>query len=127
MIISVLILVFVVASAWEFSVAFCRSLLLTYSKVELSARVREVIGAGDGAPEAGDFNRVLTMVRLAPDPGDDRMEIAAVRLYHGLVRLAGLFASPLSARISRWFDSELSRCSYFAAVTLDRRLATAPE
>jgi hypothetical protein len=122
MIISLLIILFGAAAMWEFSFAFCRSLLMTYSKVELSDRVRELIGVNDGAPKSCEFNRVMMMARLAPDPGDDRMEIKAVGLYFRLMKLGRWLASPLSTRLSRWFESELSRCCYFAAVTLDRRL-----
>jgi hypothetical protein len=122
MIISVFIILFGVAATCEFSLAFCRSLLMTYGKVELSRRVREVIGVSSGAPEACEFGRVMMMARLAPDPGDDGMEIKAVGLYYRFVRLGRWLASPFSTRLSQWFETELSRCCYFAAVTLDRRL-----
>jgi hypothetical protein len=122
MIFSVFILVFGAAALMQFSVAYCRTLLMTYEKVELSTKAREVIGLNGVAIEPNAFHRLMVIVRLAPDPGDDGMEIRTVGLYYQIARLAGWLASPLSNRVSTWFEKELERYSYFAAVALDRRL-----
>src|ERR1700674_1948219 len=124
MIFSVFILVFGAAALMQFSVAYCRTLLMTYEKVELSTKPREVIGLNGGGIEPNAVHRRMGIVRLAPDPGDDGMEIRTVGLYYQIARLAGWLASPLSNRVSTWFEKELERCSYFAAVALDRRLIT---
>lgn len=86
-----LLLLLSITALVQFSLAFCRSLLFTYSKVELSERVREVSGLSGETVEAGEFSRLMNLVFLAPDPGDDAMEIRSVTLYHTLVALARWF------------------------------------
>ena len=123
MIISIFILLFGMAALTEFSFAYCHTLIVTYEKVELSPKVHEIIERNGAEIEPQAFHRLMVIVRLAPDPGDDAMEIRTVRLYYAFVRLAELISAPFSRRACEWFDKELSRCSYFAAVSLDRRLA----
>jgi hypothetical protein len=119
-----LIFIFSLGALGQFAVVYCRTLLLAYNKVELSPNVREITGIGDAlAPP--DFHRLLQLVRLAPPLADDAAEIRAVSMYFGLVRAAGTVLSPLSRKASQWFENELAHCSYFAAVTLDRRLVAA--
>lgn len=127
MLISAFMLVFVIAALWQFSFAYCRTLLETYSKVALSGKVEKVIGLTVDSIAPREFDRLMVLVRVAPDPGDDAMEIVAVGFYYRALRIARAFLSTLSAGASQWCDGELARCSYFAAVTLDRRLATAAE
>jgi hypothetical protein len=114
-----------IAALVQFSLAFCRSLLLTYSKVELSERVREVTGLSGEAVEASEFSRLMNLVFLAPDPGDDAMEIRSISAYHTLVVIARWLISRVWKTGCNWCENELRRCAYFAAVTLDRRLAPA--
>lgn len=121
-----LVLIFSLGALGQFAVAYCRTLLLAYSKVELSQRVCEITGITESVA-ASDFDRLLQLVRLAPPLADDAAEIRAVRMYHRIASIAGALLSPLSQKASHWVQCELQRCSYFAAVTLDRRLATAAE
>ena len=121
-----LVFIFSLGALGQFAVAYCRTLLLAYNKVELSARVREVTGITEGIA-ASEFDRLLQLVRLAPPLADDATEIRAVKVYHGIARVANALVSPFSQKASQLLQSELERCSYFAAVTLDRRLATAAE
>jgi hypothetical protein len=124
---SAFMFVFVLAALWQFSFAYCRTLLATYSKVELSGRVEKLMGLRLDSIEPRGFDRLMVLVRVAPDPGDDAMEITAVCLYHRILRMAAATSSLLSERVSNWCRSELARCSYFAAVTLDRRLVPVVE
>src|SRR5208282_5990181 len=122
MIISILILMFGAATLMEFSFAYCRTLLVTYGKVELSSKVRELIAMQSEQIDPLAFHRLMVMVRLAPDPGDDAMEIRVIRTYYRIMRLACFLSSKLSLAVRDRFQNELARCSYFAAVSLDRRL-----
>ena len=124
---SAFILVVVVVALWQFSFAYCRTLLATYSKVELSGKVEEIMGVTVDTIEPREFDRLMVLVRVAPDPGDDSAEIAAVSLYYRIMRLGAVITSRLHAGASHWFRGELARCSYFAAVTLDRRLVHNPQ
>lgn len=123
--ISILILVFTLGALGQFFVAYCRTLLLTYEKVEITQRTRDVTGLAGNAVPPNEFARLMQLLRVAPDPGDDATEIAAVSVYFHVMNVVGSLVSPLSQSSSRWIDRELSRCAYFAAITLDRRLAPA--
>ena len=124
---SAFILVFVIAALWQFSFAYCRTLLATYSKVELSAKIEKVMGLTVGTIAPLEFDRLMALVRVAPDPGDDAAEITAVTLYYRVIRLTAAISSLFSKGASNWCRGELARCSYFAAVTLDRRLVPTAE
>jgi hypothetical protein len=119
---SAFILIFVVGALWQFTFAYCRTLLALYSKVELSGQVERITGLTTATMEAREFDRLMVLVRVAPDPGDDAMEITAINLYYRAIKIAKSVSSLLSDQASDWCRSELARCSYFAAVTLDRRL-----
>jgi len=119
-----IIFVLSIGALGQFAVAYCRTLLSAYGKVELSETTCEVTGLASGTCTAADFNGLMELVRLAPELRDDATEIRIVRAYRCLTCLASKLVSPFSRSASQWFDRELARCSYFAAVTLDRRLAT---
>jgi hypothetical protein len=124
---SAFIFVFVIAALWQFSFAYCRTLLATYSKVELSGKMEMMTGLTVDTTAPREFDRLMVLVRVAPDPGDDATEIAAVSLYYQIMRMAAAISSLVSEGASNWCHNELARCSYFAAVTLDRRLVPAVE
>jgi hypothetical protein len=126
MIISILILVFSVGSLAQFSLAYCRTLLIAYGKVEISERAREIAGINTESLQPEMFGQLTFLLRLAPDPGDDSAEVESVKTYFVAMSLLRQIFGPLSARISRWFDGELSMCAHFAAVTLDRRIQPLP-
>ncbi len=106
----------------QFVVAYCRTLLLTYAKVDLSPRALEVAGLSAETCYPNEFNRVMALVRLAGNPHDDASEIRAVTAYYRVMGIAGRALAPFSRATKGWIQQELSRCTYFAAVTLDRRL-----
>lgn len=110
----------------QFVVSYCRTILVTYNKVELSSRVRE-IAEGKSDLAGSDFDSLLQLLRLAPGLDDDARAMRAVTAYYRVARLASKLVSPISREAARWFEAELSLCYHFAAVALDRRLATLEE
>jgi len=121
--IAALMLVFTVGALVQFFIAYCRTLLLAYGKVELTERIRQVAGINVIPLEPLEFQRLIGLLRVAPDPGDDAAEIRAVSLYYQAVRLFSRVASRISKAARHWAEGELTRCTYFAAIALDRRLA----
>ncbi len=119
--IAALILVLSAAALIQFFVSYCRSLLVVYSKVELSPKARELAGIGSQGARGDQFVPVIRLVELCPDPRDDRLETHAVRIYYGLVNLLRA-ASSLAPAMAIWAERERAACAYFAAVALDRRL-----
>lgn len=118
-----LMLVFSCGALGQFFMSYCRSLLIAYSQVELSAATRELIGIQSPEIAGAQFHRLLGLIRLAPNPGDDKWELRAVSAYYRSVRLAGLLAKPLGSVARKWVEHQSSLCAYFAAATLDRRIA----
>ena len=118
-------LIFVISFAllMQFFVAYCRSLIAAYRQVDLSDDAREVTGISDRLVRGEDFVRLLQLVRLCPEPGDDRLEIGAVRAYYGMLNLLRALSRSLAPAVASWTETEREGCSYFAAVALDRRIA----
>jgi hypothetical protein len=106
----------------EFFVSYCHSLVAVYSKVELSPQARELLGPDSQVVSGDDFTRLVQMVQLCPDPGDDRLEMRAVHAYYSLLNLLRV-ARPFAPAVAGWVDRECAGCAYFVAVALDRRMA----
>ncbi|MGA8142789.1 MAG: hypothetical protein WB987_02740 [Candidatus Acidiferrales bacterium] len=107
----------------QFFVSYCRSILAVSQKVELSERVREVSGIEARTIGAEDFPRLVQLVRLCPERGDDQTEIRAVGTYYGLLRVIKKISAFVIPRIAAWTERERQNCSHFAAVALDRRIS----
>lgn len=118
-----LMLVFSCVALMQFGMSYCRSLLLAYAQVELSAATREMIGIHSREIAGAQFRRLLGLVRLAPNPGDDKWELRVVSTYYRAVRVAGLLTKPLGTVTNKWVEHQTSLCAYFAAAALDRRIA----
>ncbi len=121
--IAALICVISLAALLQFFVSYCRSLIAAYSRAELSEQVREVTGIEGGTVAGDEFERLLRLARLCPERGGDRGEIRAVGVYYGLLNLVRAIFRSIAPGLSGWVELERQHCSYFAAVTLDRRIA----
>jgi hypothetical protein len=121
--IAALIFVISVAALLQFFVLHCRSILAYTRRVELSDRVREVAGIAAANVSAGDFDRIVELVRLCPERGDDRKEIRVVGTYYSLLDVLGRITRSITPKIAAWTENERKSCSYFAAVALDRRIS----
>jgi hypothetical protein len=60
---------------------------------------------------------------LCPDRPEDRGEIRAIGLYFQMLSLVRAAGARLAPPVLAWAECERGRCTYFAAVTLDRRVA----
>lgn len=122
--IAVCILIMSFGAVAQFVLAYCRTLLLTYSKVDVSASALDITGLSGESWEPREFGRVMALARHASSRHDDAAEIRAITAYYRVMGTAGRILGPLSRAAGEWIQQELSRCTYFAAVTLDRRLLT---
>jgi hypothetical protein len=121
--IAALIFVIAIAGFLQFFISYCRSLLAAYESVDLSEQAREATGINERQVEGQDFERLLQLVRMCPEQGDDSREIGAVRTYFGLLSLARAAFRRIVPSIEQRMERELQSCAYFAAVALDRRIA----
>jgi hypothetical protein len=123
MMIAAVIFVFSIAAFLQFFIWHCRSILASSRRVELSDRVREVTGIQSPNFGAEDFGRLVQLVRLCPERGDDRGEIRAVGTYYSLLHILGRVARSTVPSVAAWTEQERENCSHFAAVALDRRIS----
>lgn len=121
--IAALIFVIAIAGFLQFFVSYCRSLIAAYERVDLSEQAREVTGISNRHVSGQDFGRLLQLVRMCPEPGDDSREIGAVRTYFKLLTLARSVAGKIAPALELRMERERGSCAYFAAVALDRRIA----
>jgi hypothetical protein len=117
-----IILVCSVAFFLQFFVPYCRSLIASSAEHMLSAEVQDVTGIRTQAA-GDDFARVMQLLMLCPDRPEDRGEIRAVGMYFRLLNLMKTAAGRLTPSLLAWAEKERGRCTYFAAVALDRRVA----
>ncbi len=120
--IAALILVVSLVFLTQFFIAYCRSLLARSFRAELSPEAHQVTGIEDHLVDGNDFRRLLGLVELCPEPGNDTFELSAVRMYYSLMNALRSVGS-LVPNLRAWVDQERAACGYFAAVALDRRIA----
>ncbi len=118
-----LICVVSVAAFIQLMAAYCRSILASSLRIELSDRVREVGGFRGYSVEVSDFGRLVQLVRLCPERGDDQGDIRAVGAYYKALRALNRLTKSFIPQIAAWANVECENCSYFAAVALDRRIS----
>lgn len=106
----------------QFLISYCHSVVAAFGRMELSPRVREVAGMGNRDVAVDDFARFLQLLHLCPEHNADRLEIRAVKVYHGFLHAVERASHLLVPRVAAWADRELLGCSHFAAVALDRRM-----
>ena len=121
--IAALIFVVAIAGFLQFFVSYCRSLIAAYERVDLSGQAREVTGISDHQVAGQEFGRLLQLVRMCPEPGDDGREIGAVRAYFKLLTMARALFKQIAPSLEQRLERERGSCAYFAAVALDRRIA----
>jgi hypothetical protein len=117
-----IVLVLSVAALLQFFVSYCRSLIAASAKHTLSAEVQDVAGIANKA-SGEDFARVVQLLYLCPDRPEDRGEVRAIGAYFHLLNLVRATLAKVMPSLLAWTEMERGQCTYFAAVTLDRRIA----
>ncbi|HLZ52657.1 MAG TPA: hypothetical protein VKP61_18045 [Candidatus Acidoferrum sp.] len=117
-----IILVFSVVFLLQFFVSYCRSVIAASVKHPLSAEVQDVTGIKSTAT-GEDFDRVVQLLQLCPDRPEDRNEVQAVGAYFGLLGFVRSTIARMIPSLRTWTERERGKCTYFAAVTLERRIA----
>jgi hypothetical protein len=112
------------AALGQVFVSYCRAVLASTRKVELSDRFLHVAGMESRNLEAGDFERFLQLVRLCPGQEADRAGVRAIAIYFGVLRALNQVFGSLAPELATWTQHERERCSHFAAVVLDRSISS---
>jgi hypothetical protein len=110
------------AALLQFFISYCRALIAASIKQPLSAEVRDVTGIPSTA--AGeDYTRVIQLLDLCPERPEERGRLRAINAYFGLLNVVGATLARIIPTLRTWTEMERGQCTYFAAVTLDRRIA----
>jgi hypothetical protein len=118
-----LILAISAAALVQFFASYCHAMVSASRSVEISGQTRDVTGIAYRNASGGEFARVLELMRLCPEPGDDGSALAAVRVYYALLESVRAALGWTSGGLANWLEGERGSCAYFAAVALDRRIA----
>src|SRR5277367_918657 len=105
-------------------VSYCRSVLASARKVELSTRVVALAGMEGESLAADDFDRVLQLVRLCPEHDMDRTGVRAIGTYYRLLQVLRRMIGAFNPGVAVWTERESRSCSHFAAVVLDRSISS---
>jgi|SRR5579863_6934162 hypothetical protein len=119
-----LICVVSLAALAQVFVSYCRSILASAKKVELSARVLDVADMNGRSLTADDFDRVVQLVRLCPDHDTDRTGIRSIGVYYRLLPVADGLLGAMISSLPAWTEHEREACSHFAAVVLERCISS---
>jgi hypothetical protein len=119
-----LICVVSLAALVQVFVSYCRSVLASAKKVELSARVLDVADMGGRSLTADDFDRVVQLVRLCPEHDADRTGIRAIGVYYQLLPVVDGLLGAMISGLPAWTEHEREACSHFAAVVLERCISS---
>jgi hypothetical protein len=112
------------AALGQVFVSYCRGVLATSRKVELSERLLHVAGMASRTLEADDFERFLQLIRLCPEHEADRASVRAIAIYCGLLRALSQALGSMFPNMDTWTARERENCSHFAAVVLDRSISS---
>ena len=121
--VAALICVVSVAALLQFFVAYCRLLLSSSGRIELSEQVRQLGRVNGNGVSADDFERFVELFRICPEHTADRARFRIVEAYYGVLETVGRASRAMLPNLAAWADGERRNCSYFAAVALDRRIA----
>jgi hypothetical protein len=114
------------ATLLMFFVSYCRSLMASSTRHELSKEVRDVTGI-PAAACSGDFARVMQLLRLCPDRAEDRTALQAVEIYYEILGMLAKTVARIVPSLQFWTEQERAGCANFAVVVLDRRIAFSRE
>jgi hypothetical protein len=118
-----LILVISAAALVQFFASYCHAMVSASRSLEISGETRDVTGIAFRSAGGNEFARVLELMRLCPEPGDDGTAVAAIRVYYALLGSVRASVGWTSGGLEKWLEGERGHCAYFAAVALDKRIA----
>jgi hypothetical protein len=102
----------------QFGFYYWRAMILSLSALPVSDRLRVAAGIAATAIGSHDFQAILSVYDLVPDLQGSGAKFKAIRAYYGVIEMLGRMIPSLG----KWSDVEMTNCSRFAAVLVDRHL-----
>jgi hypothetical protein len=122
MVAAVLFIASVVALG-QFALYYWRAVLAGIASQPLSERIREAAGIDCDAIGPTDFAAVIHLNDLTPGLREQKDGLRAVRVYYRALETLGRLSGLRFPQVAGWVNREMTTCSRYAAVMLDRRLA----
>jgi hypothetical protein len=107
----------------QFFVSYSRSLIAESQIQKLSEHTRDICGITTKAVAGDQFRRLLQLVALCPESGEDGGKLMTVSVYFRLLDFLRALAKRVVPSATGWIEAERSGCAYVAAVVLDHRIA----
>ena len=121
-----LIVALALAFTIHWGISYCRAAIWSAYNRELSEEVRSLAGLDKEGNDPNSCSRLWMLLDLCPRIGaKDSTRLRLVRFYCRILTSLNFLARRLGARFSGRFQRERMACTHFAAVVLDRRLASA--
>jgi len=106
----------------QFFISYCRSLIASSVREQLSQEVQDVTGMARPATEE-EFARVVQLLQLCPERPEERGEISLIRAYFRMLGVIRATVARVMPSLERWTSTERGQCTHFVAVVLGRRIA----
>jgi hypothetical protein len=102
----------------QFGICYWRATIAAASKVPVSDRVRLAAGISTGSLSSRDFRAILDLHAVTPALKGSQSQFLVIRAYY-LVMAKLAQAVPAA---NKWAESEMTMCSNYMAVLLDRHI-----
>lgn len=122
MVAAVLLIVSAVALG-QFALYYWRAVLAGIASQPLSERINDAAGINCHAIGPADFATMMNLHDLTPGLREHREGLRTVRVYYAGLESLARFSGLRFPRLADWANREMTTCSRYAAVLLDRRLA----
>src|SRR4029077_15567789 len=98
----------------QFFVSYSRSLIAASRGHDLAEQAREISGLTAKTVGGDQFRRLLALIALCPEPGDDSFQVRAVASYFHLLGLVRILLNRAIPSAAPWIDAERGGCAYAA-------------
>ncbi len=110
------------AALGQFALYYWRSVVAGVAAQPLSERVRAAARLASPSVGAADFETVISLHDVTPGLQDASSALRVVRAYYNVVELIGRLAKLGFPVLAAWSQREMTTCSRYVAVLVDRRL-----
>src|SRR5713226_91151 len=118
MLIAIIMLAISGAALGQFDLYYWRSVVAGVAAQHVSDRA----GLAGVSVGPADFQAVMGLHGLTPGLKDDDGGLRLVRAYYGVVEALGRLAGFRLPAVAAWSEREMTTCSRYVAVLVDRRL-----
>jgi len=117
--VAALVLIISIAALSQFAMSYWRSILSGAAAHAISEQVLDAAGIERRPVNGEDFGE---LTRIHSHAAGDSASVGFVRVYYGAVRATRSLAAPHASSIVGWAEREMSLCSQYVGLLIDRRL-----